>query len=112
WLVVTVSAHRWLGSRVDEFAGHTTRYSRKALRDELTAMGLRIRIFTHAFSWLVAPTWWKRRGVRHHRAELGLDQASPIVDRLGLVMTLVERQLLGRVVLPFGTSVIAVAQKT
>ena len=43
--------------------------------------------------------------------ELGLDQTSPLIDRVAMALTLVERQLVGRVTVPVGTSILYVAQK-
>jgi hypothetical protein len=68
-------------------------------------------ICTHVFSWLVAPVWLKRRVAGGGGAELGLDQTSPVLDRVAMVLTRMERALLGRVDLPFGTSVLCVAVK-
>jgi SAM-dependent methyltransferase len=110
-LVVNVPAHTWLWSDADEFLGHVRRYTRHALRLELTAAGFEPRILTHVFSWLVAPVWLKRRATRARGPELGLDQTSPLLDRIAMVLTWFERQLLGRVTLPFGTSILCVAQK-
>jgi dolichyl-phosphate beta-glucosyltransferase len=110
-LVINVPAHEWLWSDSDEFLGHVRRYTRPALRGELTAAGFEPRILTHVFSWLIAPVWLKRRATRARGPELGLDQTSPLIDRVAMVLTWFERQLVGRVTLPFGTSILCVAQK-
>jgi SAM-dependent methyltransferase len=111
-LVINVPAHEWLWSESDEFLGHVRRYTRPALRAELTAAGFEPRILTHVFSWLVPPVWVKRRAMKGAGPELGLDQTSPLIDRVAMTLTLVERQLVGRVTIPFGTSILCVAQKT
>jgi dolichyl-phosphate beta-glucosyltransferase len=110
-LVINVPAHEWLRSDADDFLGHVRRYTRPALRAELTAAGFEPRILTHVFSWLVPPVWVKRRATRSRGPELGLDQTSPLIDRVAMALTLVERQLIGRVTISVGTSILCVAQK-
>jgi SAM-dependent methyltransferase len=110
-LIVNVPAHEWLWSEADEFLGHVRRYTRGALRRELTDSGFRPTILTHVFSWLVAPVWLKRRAARGEGPELGLDQASPLITDTAMVLTRLERALVGRVTLPFGTSILCVADK-
>ena len=64
---------------------------------------------THVFSWLVLPVFIKRR-VASHDAELGLDQASALIDFAAMVLTRLERSVVGRASLPLGTSVLCVAR--
>jgi len=106
-----VPAHEWLWSDADEFLGHVRRYTRRALRAELAAAGFEPHVLTHVFSWLVPPVWVKRRATKSHGPELGLDHTSPLIDRVAMALTLVERQLVGRVTVPVGTSILCVAQK-
>ncbi len=108
-VVVNVPAHRWLWSAADEELGHLRRYTRRSLRSDLEAAGLRPLLLGHVFSWLVPPTWVARRVVHRDRPELGLDRVSPGLELASSVLTWVERQLLGRASLPVGTSVLAVA---
>jgi len=111
WLVVNVPAHEWLWSEADRFLGHVRRYTRAGLRAELTAAGFRPEILTHVFSWLVPPVWVKRRAARGDGPELGLDQTSTFLDRAAMVLTALERQLVGRVTLPVGTSILCLAER-
>ena len=108
-LVVNVPAHRWLWSQADVELGHVQRYTRATLSRDLRAAGLDPVLMTHVFSWLVPPVWLARRVMRPGRAELGLDQTSPILDRAAMVLTGLERQLLGRLPMPVGTSILCVA---
>ncbi|HEX6237193.1 MAG TPA: methyltransferase domain-containing protein [Acidimicrobiales bacterium] len=110
-LVVTVPAHRWLWSAADEQLGHVRRYTRSSLRAELAATGFAPVVLTHVFSWLVPPVWLKRKVVSTGTAELGLDQTSTAIDAAAMALTLVERSLVGRAALPFGTSVLCVAKR-
>lgn len=110
-LVVNVPAHRWLWSAADEFLGHVRRYTRPDLRRELAATGFEPVLLTHVFSWLVPPVWLKRRLAPGDGPELGLDQTSPVLDRVAMVPTRLERGAVGRASLPFGTSVLCVARR-
>ncbi len=103
-LVVTVPAHTWLWSAADEQLGHVRRYTRPALATELAASGFEPVLLTHVFSWLVPPVFLTRKLVGRGSAELGLDKTSFALATAAMVLTGVERQLLGRVGLPFGTS--------
>jgi SAM-dependent methyltransferase len=109
-LVVTVPAHQWLWSAADEQLGHLRRYNRRTLYADLAAAGLVPRLLTHVFSWLVPPVWLKRKVVSGGSAQLGLDQSSFAIDRTAMALTLAERSVLGRVALPFGTSVLCICQ--
>jgi SAM-dependent methyltransferase len=108
-VVVSVPAHQWLWSTADEELGHHRRYSRQLLRQQLHEAGLEPLWCTHAFSWCVPPVWLVRKARRTSAPELGIEQASPIVDRTADILNMTERAALRRVPLPIGTSVIAVA---
>lgn len=110
-VVVNVPAHRWLWSEADEVLGHVRRYTRAELRQQLADTGFRPELLTHVFSWLVGPVLLKRRLTVGSGPELGLDQSSASLDRVAMVLTWVERTLLGRVTSPLGTSILCVAVK-
>jgi SAM-dependent methyltransferase len=110
-VVVNVPGHQWLWSASDEVLGHRRRYDRTMLRTELAAAGLEPMIDTHTFSWLVPALWLVRRFSRSSESALGLDQTSAFVDRAAMVLTRLERALVGRLSLPFGTSLLAVARR-
>lgn len=110
-LVVMVPAHPWLWSSYDEELGHRRRYTRRALRADLRAAGFAPAYLTHVFSWLVLPAWLTRRARRAPSVEAQLATASVAVDRASLLLTWMERQLIGRVSVPVGTSILCVAVK-
>ncbi|MDQ3385588.1 MAG: bifunctional glycosyltransferase/class I SAM-dependent methyltransferase [Actinomycetota bacterium] len=110
-LVVNVPAHTWLWSAADESLGHIRRYTRTTLRAQLAQAGLEPVLLSHVFSWLVLPVWVTRRMASGGDAELGLDRTSFVIDRAAMVLTALERALLGRVSTPLGTSVLCVARR-
>jgi glycosyltransferase involved in cell wall biosynthesis len=111
-VIINVPAHEWLWSKADEALGHVRRYSRPLLREQLADNGFRPIILTHVFSYLVAPVLLKRRLSTGTEPELGLDQSSVLIDRTAMVLTWLERALLGRVTFPLGTSILCVAEST
>jgi SAM-dependent methyltransferase len=109
-LIVHVPAHPWLWSTSDEQLGHRRRYTRRLLTHELADAGFEAVILTHVFSWLVPIMWLLRRVVRPATPETGLDHTALWIDRLALVLTGIERHLIGRLSLPIGASVLCVAR--
>ncbi|MFP3901735.1 MAG: methyltransferase domain-containing protein [Acidimicrobiia bacterium] len=109
-LVVTVPAHRWLGGAAGERLGHVRRYTRRSLRAELATAGFAPVVLTHVFSWLVPAAWLRRRLVATGDAAPRLDRTSRVLDALAMGLTRAERSVLGRIGLPFGTSVLCIAR--
>lgn len=110
-LLVNVPAHEWLWSGADELLGHVRRYNRPLLRAQLREAGFEPLWMSHVFSWLVLPVWLQRRLVTDRQRQLGLEETSPLVTGLAMVLTRLERLLVRRVPLPIGTSVLCVARK-
>lgn len=111
-LVVNVPAHPWLWSAADVHLGHQRRYDRRLLLAHLGPAGFEPMLVTHVFAWLVAPVWVNRRLRRRGRPALGLDRSNFVIDRAAMALTTIERLLLGRVRVPVGTSLLAVARAT
>lgn len=111
-LLVNVPAHQWLWSGADELLGHVRRYTRPLLREQVEDAGFEVLWMSHIFSWLVAPVWVQRRMTGDARRQLGLEATSPFIDRTAMVLTSVERSIVRRLPLPFGTSILAVMAKT
>ena len=110
-LVINVPAHQWLWSGADELLGHVRRYTRPLLRQQVESAGFEVLCMSHVFSWLVAPVWVQRRLTRDPRRQLGLEATSSLIDRAAMVLTALERGVVGHVSLPFGTSILAVMVK-
>lgn len=111
-LVVNVPAHAWLWSSADVHLGHHRRYTRRLLVSQLHDAGFEAQLLSHVFAWLVPPVWVERRLRRGGEPALGLDRAGFLIDRAAMVLTTVERLLLGRVSVPVGTSLLCVARPT
>lgn len=109
-LIVNVPAHPSLWSNADEVLGHARRYTRPMLRRDLERSGLEVLWMSHVFSWLTVPVWLKRRIVPASEPQLGLDVGSPTLDRLSMVLTRLEWEVVRRVPLPIGTSVLCIAR--
>ncbi len=77
-VLLTVPQHRWLWSRVDEFAHHQRRYTRPELLAKLSRAGLRVEYAT-SFVTLLLPAMWAGR-LGRKRADAAQDQ----MDAAGL----------------------------
>ncbi|OQY46150.1 MAG: hypothetical protein B6242_08505 [Anaerolineaceae bacterium 4572_78] len=123
-IVVTVPAFMWLWSHNDDINDHKRRYTADELKDKLKLSGFQLnRIsYNNFFIFpLAAPLVMLRRGnepelASHHLDEdeyqVEMEPTSPIVNSILTVVGKIESQLARLVSLPFGTSLIAIAQKT
>lgn len=110
-VVVTVPAHPWLWSATDDALGHRCRFRRRHLEELLVDAGFEVVLSTHVFSWLVVPVWIERQVLARGRPALGLERSGPLIDRVALVLTAVERLTIGRLRLPVGSSLLAVGRR-
>jgi dolichyl-phosphate beta-glucosyltransferase len=109
-VIINVPAHPRLWSAADEVLGHARRYTRRTLRRELEQGGLEVVWMSHVFSWLVLPVWWKRRMLPANSPQLGSEVTSPALDRISMVLTRLEWEVVSRMPIPFGTSVLCIAR--
>jgi dolichyl-phosphate beta-glucosyltransferase len=110
-LIINVPAHPGLWSSADVVLGHARRYTRRSLRGELEESGCRVVWSSHVFSWLFAPVWLRRRTRPSSEPQLGLDVASPWIDRFAMLLTRLEWAVVSRIPLSFGTSLLCVATR-
>jgi len=112
FLVATVPAYRWLWSEHDRRHHHWRRYRRTALRRLAETAGFEVRRATY-FNTLLFPAI---AAVRLGKAALGRPggddeaEASPLVNRVLKATFGAERGLLRRTDLPFGVSILMIAQ--
>jgi len=112
-MILTVPAHRFLWSPHDDINQHRRRYSIGEIRARIREAGLEVRRLSYFNSFLF-PVVWSARIIRRRLALKG-DRRSDFRIRRDWINNLLanlfgaERFLLGRLDLPFGVSILAVA---
>jgi SAM-dependent methyltransferase len=115
-LLLSVPAYQWAWSEHDVRAGHHRRYTRPALERLVEGSGLTVLRSTYAFG-AVFPFFLAERALREvrrrtgRRAQQRLTPVSPATDRLLMRLSAVDRRVLRRRALPFGSSVLLAAVK-
>ncbi|MEW6072843.1 MAG: class I SAM-dependent methyltransferase [Planctomycetota bacterium] len=112
-LLVTVPAYRSLWSHHDVVTHHERRYRRRELVDRIEAAGLHVRYATY-FNTILFPVVWTIRALHRAtgRAE-GSDVRMPAAPANALLTAVfaAERFLVPPARLPFGVSILAVAER-
>lgn len=125
FLLVTVPAFMFLWSQNDVLNAHVRRYTARELAQKITATGFRVRRVTYNNFFvfpLAAMVILRRRGTQsepqlrsHHfqqdEYQVEMEPAPPLVNGALTVVGKVEATLLRAINLPWGTSLIAIAQK-
>ncbi|MGH3465334.1 MAG: class I SAM-dependent DNA methyltransferase [Kribbellaceae bacterium] len=111
-LLVTVPQHKWLWSEADVAAHHVKRYTRRELRDEITAAGFRVERIA-SFVSLLLPAMMASRLLRKDagNVEEELDMAASVNAACYTVMRLEGALVRAGVNFPAGGSLLAVARK-
>ena len=112
-LLVTVPAYQWLFSEHDKAHHHRRRYNRQGLLQVLSAAGLRVRYISY-YNTILFPLAVGQRVIS--RSGVGVKQVTTApppepINALFRGIFASERHALGRVSLPFGLSLIAVAER-
>lgn len=113
WALITVPAYQWMWSAHDEFLHHKRRYTAAELRRKIAAAGLHaapLSYFNTLLFPLAAAVRLKDRLLRTQRAS-GHAVPSRPVNRVFHALFSAERALVGRIPLPFGVSLLAVARR-
>lgn len=122
-MAITVPAFMLLWSHNDEINDHRRRYTARELRTKLQNTGFKVKRITYNQFFVFPPAAaliLLRRGnepelASHHldedEYEVEMEPASPPVNAILTQVGKVEAGILKHVNLPFGTSLIAVAQK-
>jgi SAM-dependent methyltransferase len=117
-LVLTVPAHPFLFDEMDEIAHHRRRYARGDLGSKLRAAGFAVRHLAHFMAPLVPLVGlrWVARALptrpsvmERRKAELSV---TPVFNGLMRSLLRLERPLVRAGALPFGTSLVAVAERS
>jgi SAM-dependent methyltransferase len=115
-VLLSVPAYPWAWSDHDVRAGHHRRYTRPTLEDLVGEAGLRILRSTYAFA-AVFPLFVAERAARRMRgpalqpADSRLPSVSPRAEGVLLRLSALDRRMLRRWDLPFGSSVFLAAMK-
>jgi SAM-dependent methyltransferase len=111
-LVVTVPAYQWLWSGHDEVLGHRRRYTAARLRAAVERAGFTV-VRVSYFNSLLFPLLAAVRGWKRLRGDHGHDLRRPgaAVNWLLERVFALERHLVPRVRLPFGSSLLLIGRR-
>lgn len=118
-LVLTVPACPTLWGPFDEFSHHQRRYTRRDLREKLERAGFAVERAPH-FMFFLFPLVYTVRFLKQRLGRAESDTAEevptdlrtvPVVNGLSLRLLRLEKLLMRRFDLPFGTSLLVVARK-
>jgi len=113
-IVLTLPAHMWLWSAVDEISGHKRRYNRKDLNALLENSGFEVEttryFFTSIIPLLFMRTIMNKRNDSDKKPESGAE-IDGLLNSLLLMTTRAEIKLSGLIPNIFGGSLFAVAKK-
>jgi SAM-dependent methyltransferase len=112
-LVVTVPAHQWMWSAHDDLNHHERRYSKRQLRRLVEASPLRLDKIGYFNSFLFPLAVAERVATKVRRKEsANLKLPAPLLNRTLEGVFAAERHFAGRLPLPPGLSLFAVASAT
>jgi SAM-dependent methyltransferase len=112
YVVITVPAHPWLWSAHDDVHHHKRRYTRRTLKQTIAQAGLSLESIG-AFNMLLLPAALAQRAAKRLLGDRSADDRMPPapINRLLTRIFMMERHFAGRVPLPIGLSLFAVARK-
>lgn len=113
-MIITVPAFSWLWSEWDVVLHHKRRYSLPSLKQILKTHQFEVKKISYLYSFLVIPVFLirsiKSRFLKYEYAS-DFKLGSKLVNRIFLWISRLESKLMLTTGLPFGTSLICVAQK-
>jgi len=114
-MMLSVPAYQWAWSDHDVLAGHHRRYTTRRLDRLVEGAGLTVARSTYAFA-AVFPLFLAERAHRRFRGSAAqsdsrLPPVSPRADRILMGLSGLDRRLLRKTNLPFGSSVFMAAVK-
>jgi SAM-dependent methyltransferase len=112
--IITVPAHQWLFSDHDAALHHFRRYSKEGLRKTLERSGLRVRRLSYwnmcLFPLISIHRLLRRRGAPQNlRSDTG--PTNRMINRALAQLVSLEAAVLRHVALPWGTSLVAIAER-
>ena len=114
-LLLSVPAYQWAWTQFDVDAGHHRRYTRKRLVRAVEAAGATVEQATYIFAGTLPLFAAERIGRKLRRPAdepASLPEVSPTVERVLMGLCRMDRWLLSRRDLPFGSSVVLAATKS
>lgn len=113
WLLLTVPAYPFLWSRLDEFSHHKRRYLMSDLQTVARRAGYAVRYVSYFNFWMFPSIGFVRLVQRFTGGALGDELVIPprLINQLLTSVFASERHLIGRISLPFGLSLILLAQR-
>jgi SAM-dependent methyltransferase len=111
WLMVRVPAHDWLRGAHDRQVHTRQRYSSSELRTKIAHAGLRLRRLTPVGAWLLPLAAARRLWQKRAAVQTDVVLPAPWLNRLLAAALTAEGVWLSRFDLPFGLSILALAQK-
>jgi SAM-dependent methyltransferase len=111
--IISVPAHQWLFLEHDAALYHFRRYSKAGLRDLLERGGLRVRRLSYWNAALFPAICLHRLLVKRRRHEPRSDTTSPpwLINEALTALLAVEAAILRRAPLPWGVSLVGVAER-
>ena len=112
WLLITVPAFAWMWTRQDELLHHKRRYILQNLRQVVSNAGYHVS-FVNYFNFLLFPLIAGIRILLKLLNQGGNEAAMPpnLINRILTSLFAIESHLIARLSLPFGVSILLLAQK-
>lgn len=116
-LLATVPAYQWLWSSHDVALGHRRRYTRAPLRELLTAAGFEVQLCSYVMSAALPPAALVRLLERipgRRRAEVAESGYVPVPGWVNAILARLvglDGHLVGRLPIPGGLTVVAIARR-
>ncbi|MCK4325583.1 class I SAM-dependent methyltransferase [bacterium] len=118
-VIITVPAYKSLWSYFDVMSGHERRYTKHELIYKLENSGFKVNRVTF-FMFFLFPVYWVFRRLnifpnyykKKEFKDLSEVKTLPIINNIFLAILRVENKLLAKLNLPFGVSLICIAEKS
>lgn len=115
WFIATVPAYKALWSRHDEIHQHFRRYNKFEFNNLLREVGFNVNYSSYFNTFLFLPAAAKRFIDKLTGADKKItepvEQVSPTINTIFKNIFLLEDKFLGKIIFPFGLSIITIAKK-
>ncbi len=116
YYVMTVPAYSWMWSKHDEIHMHYRRYTKAEVLNRIENSGFKVKYSSYFNSFLFLPAFLKRKidkiTGKEEKHKDPVDKVSPGMNKLFHKIFALESKLLPSISLPFGLSIIVIAQKS